>query len=71
MPGKKKIGAKRMTMLILVTIVNVSLVSDMRPLASGPSTIRMSCVHRAMMRAAGVSSSHLYHVNDDDFQSFV
>lgn len=63
MPGKKKMGAKIMTTLILVNMVRVTETSARNPYASGPSIMRMSWVHRAIIRAAGVSSSHLFFLS--------
>ena len=61
-PGKKNTGVKRMMAPNLVDIPTKVSVALMTDCVRGPSIVRISWVHRAMMRAEGVSSSHLTSV---------
>ena len=57
--GDKNIGVNMMMAKSLVSIVIPMLVSDATASGTEPSTALISCVHRAIILAVGVSSSHL------------
>ena len=57
--GDKNIGVNMMMAKSLVSIVIPMLVSDATASGTELSTARISCVHRAIILAIGVSSSHL------------
>ena len=57
--GKANIGVNMMTTTSLVSNVIPSSMSVANASGTGPSIARISCVHRAIILAVGVSSSHL------------
>ena len=59
-PGNRKIGVNNTIAPRFMREVTVISMSHIMVEGTEVSTTRMSCVHLAIMRAVGVSSSHLY-----------